>query len=1052
MKKKMLFQNVKFLFLFFLITITSVSAQVAAQQLKKVTGTVTEASTGDPIPGATILIKGTTTGTVTDFNGNYSINVEKTNATLVFSFVGYSTQSIVVGNKTTLDVKMDLDIAALDEVVVTGYSTVAKKNLTSAVASADVGSMQKRAVPDVAQAIQGNVAGVNVSAGNGNPGSDMIINIRGVSSFSGDNTPLVIVDGVQVEGGLKNINSNDIKSIQVLKDAASAAIYGSRAANGVILITTKKGEKSDKATVSYNSYFGTQLPYKGISIANSKEYITILQRMYGNDLSGGNLVPQAALDYIADPSKFKDYNWQKEIFSAAPMQSHDLSVSGGGTSGTYRISTGYVNQDGIAFGTGYERANVRANADFIVSDHIKIGQSFAYSKSSTLKEPYAFTRSLYGNAIKMYPYFSPKLPNGDWQTSSFYYGGGDNPEALIRNPFHYASIWEGKTTNSELSVNMYAEIKIFEGLSYKINGAYSQLDYRYREFFGDKGQFQDEYFDPNKSLTEQQHVNFNWNIDNLLRYQKIFGKHAVDITAGFISQKFGYTSINAYKESFLSSTTSTLDGPGGKNTQAGGGKQESSLLSYIAQAFYSYDNRYLLTVNFRRDGSSRFAPDYRWGNFPGVSLGWRVSNEKIWKNSGLTNVIKDFKIRAGYGVLGRQNLGNYSYVPTLQYDPAVFGESIQDGLIVGNPINQEISWEKLISKTIGVDYELVGGKVSGSFDYYNNDSRDMIIGVAIAPSVGGGELQTNAGEINNKGFEMSLSYKDKIGEFKYNFGFNLGTTKTTLNNFGRDIATGDWFAQPEWDTEWVTELHKGGGLSEYWLIKTDGLFRSQAEINNYKSSNGTVIQPNAKPGDIKFIDADDNGEISSDGDRQYCGSGVPKVNLGFNLSASYKDFDLFIGATGAFGQVIYNGTQYLAEKNRGYQNFSTNLLNAYDPSTNPNSNFPRLNPNDPEDNYNSRPTSNRYIENGNYLKIRTLEFGYTLPSSLINRVKMSSARIFVRGQNLATFTRYSGADPEIGGSPIVNQWSAYATLYTAGLDRDTEPQARSFQVGVNVTF
>jgi TonB-linked SusC/RagA family outer membrane protein len=527
----------------------------------------------------------------------------------------------------------------------------------------------------------------------------------------------------------------------------------------------------------------------------------------------------------------------------------------------------------------------------------------------------------------------------------------------------------------------------------------------------------------------------------------------VDVTVGYVAQKFVSSDLGGYKENFLSASTTTLNGPGGKSASTWGGKQESSLLSIISQAFYSYNDRYLITINFRRDGSSRFGPDYRWGNFPGASLGWRLSNENFWKNIGLATVINDFKIRAGYGQLGRQNLGNYDWIPVLEYNPVVFGESVQDGLIVGTPINQQISWETLISKTIGVDFELFKGKVSGSFDYYNNDSRNMIIGVAIAPSVGGGQIQSNAGDITNKGFEITLNHKNKIGELSYNVGFNLSTTKTRLVNFGRDIATGDWFAQPEWDTEHVTELHKGGGLSEYWLIKTDGLFRSQKEIDNYKSSDGTVIQPNAKPGDIKFIDYNDDGEISSDGDRQYCGTGVPKVNIGFNLSAKYKNFDLHIGSTGSFGQVIYNVNQYMVDKNNEYSNFGTSLLGAYDEVTNPNSDFPRLNPYDAEENNNSRATSNRYIENGSYMKIRDVELGYTLPVSVANRVKMSSARVFVRAQNLVTFTRYTGIDPEIGSSPIVDPWVTGApTLFTAGLDRDTAPQARSFQIGVNITF
>ena len=1009
----------------------------------EVTGRVTD-SKGLPLPGVNIVEKGTNNGTITDVDGNYRILVSNESAVLIFSSIGYRAEEVTVGGQSTINLAMTESLETLREIVVVGYTTQQKKDVTSSVGSVDVESLQRRAVTDVTHAIQGNVAGVNVIAANGNPGSDIVINIRGVSSFSGDNTPLVVVDGVQVETGLREINPNDIMSIEVLKDASSAAVYGSRAANGVILVTTKKGSRG-KPQVTYQNYVGLQVPYAGISVANSREYVTILQRMYGEDLSGGDLIPQAAKDYLANPNDFQDYDWQDLIYSTEPMQNHDLSVSGGGDFGTYRISVGYLNQQGITLGTGYERANVRANSEFNINENLKFGQSISLAKSTTETEPYAFSRSTYYQAIAMYPYFAPKLPNGDWQTSSFYYGGGDNPEALIRNPFHYQSIWDGDQNDDDISLNIYGELIIAKGLQYKLSGSYSEGTLRTRNYFGDKGEFQDEYFDDNLSLFQAEGTSYNYSIDNILRYEKRSKVHVVDATVGFIAQKFGSRYMDGYKNGFLSDITSTLDGPGGKNQEVNGNREESSLLSLIAQAFYSYNDRYLITLNFRRDGSSRFGSDYRWGNFPGVSVGWRLSGENFWQNSALNELFSDLKIRGGYGILGRQNLGSYDYQPVLVYVPAVFGESVHDGLITGSPINEAISWERLISKTIGLDFEMFDGKLSGSLDYYDNDTEDMIIGVAIAPSAGGGELQSNVGEINNKGFEISLNHNNRSGDFTYDVGFNLGTTKTTLVNIGTELIEGDG---PEWDVPHAIEIRQGGPVAAYWLIKTDGLFRTQEEIDNYTSSEGIVIQPGAQPGDIRYVDANDDGEITSEGDRQYQGSGMPKVNMGFNLSCSYKKFDLNLNLTGAFGQVIYNGPRYLIEQNYGYDNFSTSLLDAFDPVTNPNADFPRLNPNDVDDNWNSRPTSDRYIEDGDYVKIRNIELGYSLPDNILNKISMSSARVFARVQNLANITGYTGSDPEVGSSPIVND----DPIYTAGLDRDTAPQARSFQIGVNVTF
>jgi len=1034
-----------FLFLsLFLLVSGSVLAKAPPAHVVK--GTVKASNKNEPVEGVNVTVKGTSAGTTTGRDGRYTITADLSTDTLVISSVGYVTQELPISGRSNVDVELIEESKSLDGVVIVGYTTQRKKDLTSAVGIADVESMQKKSVTDVAQALQGNVAGVNIAAGNGDPGSQMHINIRGISSFSGDNSPLVIVDGVQIEGGLRELNSNDIQNIQVLKDASAAAIYGSRAANGVILITTKKGDKrSQRAKLTYQNYVGVQMPYKGIGVANAEQYVEILQKMYGKDLDGDPLMPEAAKDYLADPTKFKDYDWQKEIYTSAPMHSHDLSISGGGNSGTYRISAGYVDQRGITLATGYRRANVRANSEFFVNDNITVGQSISFAKSNTNNEPYAFSRSVYSQAVKMYPYFSPKLGDGEWQTSSFYYGGGDNPEALIRNPFHFNTLWNGDENISDLSANMYLDAKIVKGLSYRLSGSFSQGTYRRANYFGDKGEFQDEYFDANLSLEERQSTSYNWNVDNTLRYKRTFGKHALDVTAGFIAQQFGDRFIVGGKDGFLSDITRTLDGPGGKNPYTEGGLQESALMSYIGQAFYSYDDRYLVTVNFRRDGSSRFANDYRWGNFPGVSVGWRISNESFWKTSSIHTIVTDLKLRGGYGVLGRQNLGNYDYTAVLDYVPVEFNGSVQDGLITGTPINEQISWERLISKTVGIDYELLGGKISGSFDYFNNDTKDMIIGLQLAPSVGGGELQSNIGRINNKGFEMTVNYHDNVGKLNYSFGFNLGTTHTTLINFGRELEESE---SPEWDVPHAMELHRGGGIAEFWLIKTNGIFKSQEEIENYKNADGVVIQPNAQPGDIKFVDADGDGEITSEGDRQYVGTGVPKVNLGFNITASYKNFDVYVGATGAFGQVIYNAINYLVEQPYGFGNFSSRLLDAYDPVTNPGSNFPRANPHDVDDNWNSRPTSDRYIEKGGYLKIRNVELGYQLPTRLVERVKLSSFRVFLRLQNLATFTRYSGADPEVGSSPLVND----DPIWTAGLDRDTAPQARSFQGGVNISL
>lgn len=1031
-----------------------------------VSGKVVDAENGEGLPGVNIIEKGTSNGTITEADGSYNLSVADNSATLTFSFIGYVSQEVPINGRSEINISMATDIRSLEEIVVTGYSTQQRGDVTASIGIADVESLKKRGVTNTAHALQGTVAGVHVISNNGNPGSDVNITIRGVSSFSGNNGPLVIVDGVQVETGLNNINPNDVESIQVLKDASAAAVYGSRGANGVVLIQTKKG-KAGVTQVTYSNYVGVQLPRKPLDLVNNAEYASIMQRMHGPNLESGNpLVPQAAKDYIANPGGFADFDWQELIYDEAFMQSHDLSVSGGNEHAIFRVSAGYIEQDGITAGTAFNRVNMRANGLFTIKDNIRVGASMAVYRSKQDPEADAFSRSIYQQAIKLKPFFAPRFPiagvtdpnypdtnpDGDIQSSSFYFGGGDNPEALIRNPLHFMTIWDRDNIEDEVSTNLFLEVDIIEGLTYKISGSYSQLTREELYLFGDKGVNQGEYFNRNNEIRPNTTRSWNWNIDNTLRYSKTFAeKHDVDILGGFVAQKFNESFIQVRKAGFLADVASginSLDAPGGSILSVNGDQSVSTLASIVSQVSYAYDDRYLASVNFRRDGSSRFSQDVRWGNFFGGSAGWRLSNESFWQESGLGGIVNDLKIRAGFGVLGRQNIDDFATVPVLEFESAVFGDAISNGLITGTAINRDVTWEELQTSNIGIDFELLDGRLGGTIEYYNNTTRDMIIAQPIAPSVGGGELNRNSGKITNNGVEISLNYSGSVGsEFTYNAGFNLGTQNPILEDIGTDlIIVGD--AGPEWDVPHVMEIHQGGGLSEFWVIETDGLFRSTADVEAHQSSNGTIIQPNAQPGDIRFVDANDDGRITNEGDRQLAGSGVPNVNIGFNFSARYKNFDLSLILTGGFGHQIYNSHLYLVSKTDEFGNFGRHLLDAYDPVDNPNSNVPRLNRNDISENWNSRPSTDRFIENGDYLKIRNLEIGYNLPPNLASKLSMVSARVFARGQNIWTISGFGGLDPEVGESPLVGSF----TPFTAGLDRDVAPQAASIQGGVNITF
>ena len=890
----------KITWLLAMITLTSLPA-IAQNQVR---GTVTSSETSEPLVGLTVQLKGTSTGTITDVEGNYVIDAPS-DGMLVLSFIGLKTQEISIGGRTIVDVTMEPDISQLEELVVVGYASRNKRDVTSSVASVDIQNMVKRSTADVTQALQGNVTGVQIYATDQSPGAAFNFNIRGISSAEGAaaSPPLVIVDGVQISGlqfvefenvvgagdglrqttGLENINPNDIESIEILKDASAAAIYGSRAANGVILVTTKRGKKG-APRVTYNMTMGTQAPFKGPNVANAEQYIQIMQGMYGDDLSGADLVPQAALDYIANPSQFNSYDWYDIVYNNAFTQTHDLSVSGGGDFGSYRISTGYKDQDGIALGTNYKRGNIRANSDFNINDKIKIGQTLALSRSETAPEPYAFSRSVYYKAIAQVPYFSPyginpdpaNDPSAPPRNRSFYWGGGDNPEALIRNPLDYQQFWSKNITQDNIQANLYAEYEIIKGLKYKISGSYNQTDALIKSRTRTMTQPQ-EYFNCERCIEEQRTRVSNWSLDNILSYNGLFGKHSVNVLVGYVSQQFNESFLGGFKADFLSDITSTLNGPGANPlfTNLEGSNSKNRLVSLISQAFYSYDDKYQVTFNFRRDGSSRFDPSVRWGNFPGVSAAWRVSNEGFWSSMGLDRVLSDFKIRAGYGVLGRQNSGVYPPQATLSYLPYSFGGTLTDGLITPGPVNAFITWEESKTTNIGLEFGILEDQISGSVEYFKRETDQLVSSLVIPGSAGGGEIPTNDGLIKNNGVELALSYTQSIGQVKFNVGVNATYVDTELTEIPEDVIFGE---APEWDVPHVIEIYEGRAPSEFWLIKTDGIFRSQAEIDAHVGPDG-LIQPEAQPGDIKFIDANGDGVITTEGDRQFAGLGDVLLGL-----------------------------------------------------------------------------------------------------------------------------------------------------------------------------
>lgn len=1040
---------------------------------------------GAGLPGVNIIEKGSTNGTTTDVDGNYQFSISE-DAVLIFSYVGHATQEINVQGRSTIDVQLTVDTEVLEDVVVTGYVSQDRSKVTASIASADVATLSKRNTADVTQALRGTVNGVQVSAVDASPGSPVRINIRGLSSSQGNNNPLVIVDGVQVTGlqyvnaqnefgitgfgesdggatttGLENINANDIKSIEILKDAAAAAIYGNRAANGVIIITTKRGT-AGAINVSYNLSTGVQTPYKGPDVANSSEYIRILQNMYGDDLSGGEDlgVPQAALDYLDDPSQFQDYNWYDIVFDKAFIQDHNLAVSGGGDFGNFRVSLGYKDQEGVTFGTGFERLNVRAASDFYVNDKITITSNIGVSRAETDVEAFPFSRSGFEVSLPMYPYFSPYGTNGPDgfspvyandrsqgpRNTSFYWGGGDNPEALVRNLLDFNEFQNQEVSQENLQGNIKAAYEILEGLEFSVNAAYNRTYFFNRIRNGNQSQTF-EYFDQERSIFEYHTWESNWSLDNILSYGKTLNKHSFNVLGGYVVQKFDNTFISASKSDFLSDITQTLDGPGANPlfTSVSGSQSERRLHSWISQGSYSYDDKYMLTINYRRDGSSSFNKDVRWGDFYGVSLGWNMANESFWSNLGLSSAVRSFKIRGGYGELGRISTGDFAPQATLSYTPYSFGGTLVPGLITPGPLNTQLSWETSRSTNFGFDFGLEKFKLEGSLDWFQRDTDNLLSSIIIPSSAGGGEIQTNDGLIENNGLEAAVNYSLNIGEIDVQLGLNATYIETKFTRIPEPYIQG---GEIDYDVPHVIEIYRGRGPAEFWLLRTDGIFKTQEEIDNYISPvTGEPIQPWAQPGDVKYIDANGDGVISTDGrgggDRVYMGSGVPKWNGGLNLQARYTNFDLTISFYGAFGHKVMNGQKYLLEQTQGFDNFSPALLNAFDSETNPNSSFPRNDPFDIEKPVpNGTPASDRWLENGSFVKAELIQIGYNIPDNLTSIAGISSARVSLSAQNLFTITGYSGIDPE----------QTRDGFLSAGIDRSRAPQFRSFLLGLSVNF
>jgi len=1018
---------------------------IAVAQDVTVNGIINDES-GMPVPGATIVLKGTTKSTASDFDGKFQIQVPS-NGILTITFIGYTTVTEAVNGRTKIAIQLKPESQSLSEVVVVGYGTQKKAVVTGAISSVKAADLEKVPNGRVEQALQGRVAGVTIASSSGQPGAASTIRIRGITTFGdGGNNPLWVIDGNVVDaGGIGFLNQSDIESIEVLKDAASAAIYGTRAATGVILVTTKKG-KSGKITVNYTGFSGVSSPAKKLDLLNSTQYATIMNEKAVAD--GG------AIRYPNPNALGAGTNWQDAIFNNhAYRYSHELSISGGGEFSTFYASFGIQDQQGIVTSdiSNYTKKSFRLNSTHKISKYFTFGQTFGFAREKTLD--IGNKNSEFGgplsSAINLDPttplvVTDPAVANASpYSTNPVMRDANGNPYGIssvvgqeMTNPLAYVQTRLGRYNwadnfvgNAYLEANITDHLKIRTTLGGKIS------------YWGEQGFTPVSFLSSNVSTLKNSYYqinrhSFNWNVENVLTYSNKFGDHNINVLVGqgsYVENIGGETTntmfglpISSYKDASFD-----FDIPQSDRTSATDDYIQHKVTSLFSRLNYDYKEKYLVTGVIRRDGSTRFGGNNKFGVFPSFSLGWVLSKEDFWKENSVVNTIK---FRGGYGVVGNDNLTDFRYLSLVSggYNYS-FGNTgaITTGYANVTLDNPDLKWEQTSQTSIGFDAKLFND-FNLTVDYYKKRTTGILRPVVIPGFVGVAEQPwANVANMDNSGLEFELGYKKQLGEFNLGINGNVAYLKNEITYVGpdNDYIIGDATFQSMGP---VTRTQVGHSYNEFFGYKTAGIFQNQAEIDAYKNAAGGMIQPTAKPGDFRWVDNNGDGAISDD-DKQYLGSSIPKYTFGLTVNLNYKNLDFMAFAQGAAGSKIFQGLRRLDILNANYQ---TEVLNRWTGEGTSND-YPRLGNNDGNGNFSKM--SDFYLESGDYVRLKIVQVGYTLPLNLSSKIGADKIRFYVTGENLFTFTKYTGYDPEIGGQVF-------------GVDKGIYPQAKSFMLGANLQF
>ncbi|RJE75435.1 SusC/RagA family TonB-linked outer membrane protein [Reichenbachiella sp. MSK19-1] len=1004
--------------------------------------------TGETLPGVSILIKGTTKGTVTDLDGNYSITVSDQNAVLSFSFIGYITQEVAVGSRSTVDVSLQADIQSLEEVVVVGYGAQKKSVVTGAISSVKAKDLESQPISRVEQALQGRTSGITVASTSGQPGASSTIRIRGFTSTNDDaNNPLWVVDGVVIDnGGIGYLNQSDIASIEVLKDAASQAIYGTRGASGVILVTTKKGQEG-RTKVSYNGFYGTSAPARRLSLTNATEYATLMNE---SAIAAGQPIP------YSDPQSLGEgTDWQDQIFNDdARRQNHELSISGGNAASTYYVSLGYWDQEGIVVSdiSNYERFNVRVNSQHKIKDRITIGQNLSYAKDKSIG--LGNTNSEFGgplsSAINLDP-ITPAVETDPTVASQAPYNNegvltdaNGNPYGIstivgqeLTNPLAYTQTRLGNFSWSDNVVgNVFAEVELIKGLKIKSNVG-AKIAFWGDENFTPVFYLNSSVKNVTNSMSRSMNRRIDYNLENTISYGRTVGEHTFNVLLGQGAYQENFTrNVNVtYRDipaTNFDDASMNFSVPNDQITGGGSEGQLHTVSSLFARVNYNYGEKYLLTGVVRRDGSSRFGENNKYGFFPSVSAGWVLSRESFWPSNDVVNF---FKLRAGYGIVGNDNIGDFSYLSTVgggrNYAFGTSGTYV-NGVSPNKPANPDLKWEETSQLNIGFEATIISN-LNLTVEWYNKQTNGILMGNPIPGYVGAIENPAaNLADMKNTGVEVELGYSMNLGELQLNFNGNVSYLQNEVVSLGAGreyLEGGSTFQASAYP---ITRTAVGHALNSFYGFKQQGIFQTAEDVQNHTSSDGTVIQPDAKPGDFIWKDNNDDGQITEE-DRDFIGNPTPDWTYGLTIGGKYKNFDFSIFTQGVAGNEIFQGLRRLDVANA---NFESSALNRW---TGPGStnDYPRLVNGDPNKNFTN--PSDFYLEDGSYFRLKTIQIGYSLPSSILDKVSIDRLRFYITAENLFTFTNYTGYDPEIGGG-------------TMSIDRGIYPQARSFMAGINLNF